>query len=340
MELQHQISALNATIEGKTLERRDAERQVCELRRSASPRWSPRLPASNAAFRTTALTSERNRDARNQKADLIARRQQEAQAFENERAALETSLGDLQEQLNQLRSRREELQQAAAAASAALAGLEERRRNAASNFEQTNRIYNGQNQRIQQLDQQLAASAAEKLRREEETAALAVQHTELSELRATAVAEGARLTTEAATLRIAMDELDHRLRTLRHETEALREQRAGLTARAAKLASDIEHIEATCLNDLAVEATCPLREDQTISIRFEGDALHTEEEESRALKQRLEAMGPVNMMALEEYNETVYPSQLPRRSAQGSSRLYRKHPGLYQGDRRRLPHEV
>ena len=301
-DLQHQIASLNTAIEGKTHERRDAERESANSG-AALRQMESEVARIERRLQDWALTSERNRDARNQKADLIARRQQEAQAFENERATLETSLGDLQEQLNQLRSRREELQQAAAAASAALAGLEERRRNAAANFEQTNRIYNGQNQRIQQLDQQLASSAAEKLRREEETAALAVQHTELSELRATAVAEGARLTTEAATLRAAMDELDQRLRTLRHETEALREQRAALTARAAKLASDIEHIEATCLNDLAVEAIS-LREDLSI-VRIEGDALHTEEEESRALKQRLEAMGPVNMMALEEYNETV-----------------------------------
>ena len=89
-----------------------------------------------------ALTSERNRDARNQKADLIARRQQEAAAFENERATRETGLLAIQEQLDQLRNRREELQHAAATASTALAGLEERRRNAAANFqEQTNRIY-------------------------------------------------------------------------------------------------------------------------------------------------------------------------------------------------------
>jgi chromosome segregation protein len=47
-----------------------------------------------------------------------------------------------------------------------------------------------------------------------------------------------------------MTELDAKLRALRHETEALREQRANLTARVAKLTSDIEHIEATCLNDL------------------------------------------------------------------------------------------
>jgi chromosome segregation protein len=302
VELQHQIAALNSTIEGKTHERRDAERESANSG-AALRQMESEVARIERRLQDWALTNERNRDARNQKAELIARRQQEATAFENERTTLEASLAALQQQLDELRGQREELQQAAAAAAASLAGLEERRRNAAANFDQTTRLYNSQSQRIQQLDQQLAAAGAERLRREEETAALAIQHTELSELRAIAVAEGTRLITQAAELRTAMTELDQRLRTLRHETESLREQRAGLTARAAKLASDIEHIDATCLNDLGAEPTT-LREDATI-VRIEGDNLHGQEEESRALKQKLEAMGPVNMMALEEYNETT-----------------------------------
>ena len=300
--LQHQIATLNATIEGKMHELRDAERESANSG-AALRQMESEVARIERRLQEWTLTSERNRDVRNQKADLIARRQQEAAAFEDERISLETDLTGIQAQLDDLRYRREELQQSAAAAAASLAGLEERRRNAAANFEQTSRVYNGQSQRIQQLDQQLASAAAEKLRREEETAALAIQHTELSALRATAVAEATHLTAEAADLRAAMAELDRRLRTLRHETEELRESRAALTARAAKLASDIEHIEATCLNDLGTEAIT-LREDQTIA-RIGGEVLHTEEGEARALKQRLEAMGPVNMMALEEYNETV-----------------------------------
>jgi chromosome segregation protein len=300
--LQHQIAELNSTIESRTHERREAERESANSG-AALRQMESEVARIERRLQDWALTSERNRDARNQKTDLIARRQQEAVALEEERTALETSLGDLQNQLESLRSQREHLQQAASAAAADLAGLEERRRNAQANFEQTSRLYNGQNQRIQQLDQQILAASAEKLRREEETAALAIQHVQLSELRAGALAEGTRLTEEATALRTAMAELDTRLRTLRHETEALREQRAAFTARAAKLASDIEHVEATCLNDLGTEAIS-LREDAGI-VRIEGDQLHTEEEESRALKQRLEAMGPVNMMALEEYNETT-----------------------------------
>jgi chromosome segregation protein len=301
-DLQRQITDLNSVIDSKTNERRDAEREAANSG-AALRQMESETARIERRLQEWSLATERNRDARNHKTDLIARRQQEAAAFEEERTGLENSLAELQSQLDELRGRREHLQQSAAEASASLAGLEERRRNAQSNFEQTSRLYNGQNQRIQQLEQQLAASGAEKLRREEETATLAAQHSELSEARANAVAEGTRLTAEANELRTAMTELDQRLRTLRHETDALREERASHTARAAKLASDIEHIDATCLNDLAVEAVT-LREDQTI-VRIEGDALHTEEDEARALKQKLESMGPVNMMALDEYNETT-----------------------------------
>ncbi len=163
--------------------------------------------------------------------------------------------------------------------------------------------------------QSLTAAASEKLRREEETATLAAQHEQTSEMRATALAQGARLTEEAQALRVVTAELDAKLRAVRAEAEGLREQRAGLSARIAKLTSDIEHMEATCLNDLGV-AAASLREDATI-VRVDGDALHEQESAARALKQRLEAMGPVNMMALEEYHETTRAAWLPGGAAQG-----------------------
>ena len=57
------------------------------------------------------------------------------------------------------------------------------------------------------------------------------------------------------------------------------------------------------MNDLGVEASA-LREDAEIA-RIEASALPEEEEACRGLKQKLEAMGPVNMMALEEYQEAA-----------------------------------
>ncbi|MGA2897858.1 MAG: chromosome segregation protein SMC [Acidobacteriaceae bacterium] len=300
--LEREARELTAALDGKTQECRDAERESANSG-AALRQMEQESARIERRLEEWALSAERNREARAQRQDAIARLEREAAAFESERAALDSQLAELQQQLDALRSQRESLQQSAAEAAAALAGLEERRRNAAATFEQTRRMADAHSARISQIEQQLQFAGAEKVRREQETTELAAQHAALAETRASALAEGSRLTAEAAELRARMAELDTKLRTLRHHTEALREERANLTARAAKLASDIEHIDATCLNDLAVEAAV-LRADDAI-LRIEGEALAAAEDESRALRQRLEAMGPVNMMALEEYHETA-----------------------------------
>jgi chromosome segregation protein len=305
--MERELGELMATLDARTQERRDAERE------SANSGAALRQMESETArierrLHEWALASERNREAQAQRQELIAQRRLEAEAFDTERTALEAQLAELQQRLDGMRGERERLQQAAAEASAALAGLEERRRNAAAAFEQTRRMADAQTARIGQIEQQMESAGAEKLRREEETAELSAQHVVLAETRASALAEGARLSEEATQLRARMTELDGRLRALRHETEEVREQRAQLAAWAAKLTSDIEHMESTCLNELSVEAAA-LRTDEAIArIAYEEDggvALQAAEDETRAMKQRLEAMGPVNMMALEEYNETA-----------------------------------
>ena len=300
--LTREIADFTSALDSKNHERRDAERESAN---SGAALRQMEAESARIARRLQdwQLAAERNKDSRQQKQDLITRKQEEAARFEAERAGVEQQVSELTEKIAALRADREELQAAASAANAALAGLEERRRNANANFEQTKRLFEGQSQRIAQLEQQLASAASEKQRREEETTALSQQHTDLTEIRAQAIAEGETLSAEASALRAAMSELDIKLRALRHETEELREQRAQLSARAAKLTSDLEHLEATCINDLSIEASA-LREDESI-VRIEAEALHEEDEAAKALKQKLEAMGPVNMMALEEYTETA-----------------------------------
>jgi chromosome segregation protein len=300
--LTREIADLTTTLDSKNHERRDAERESANSG-AALRQMEQEVARIEGRLQQWQIAAGRNQDQRQQRQDLIGRKREEAERFESERAGIEQQVAELTEKIVSLRASREELQLAASAAAAALAGLEERRRNANANFEQTNRLYAAQAQRIGQLESQINNAAEEKQRREAETAELSLKHTELTEMRGQAIAEGETLASEAATLRAAMTELDGRLRTLRHETEALREQRATLSARAAKLSSDLEHLEVTCINDLSVEAIT-LREDQSIA-RIEGEALSAEDEEARSLKQRLEAMGPVNMMALEEYTETA-----------------------------------
>jgi chromosome segregation protein len=301
LALTREIGDLTASHDSRNHERRDAERESANSG-AALRQMEQEVSRIESRLQQWHLAAERNKDQRQQRQDLIARKRDEATAFDTERQSIEQQVADLAASIAGLRAEREQLQAAASAANAELAGLEERRRNASANFDQTSRLFDSQTQRIAQLDAQLASAATEKQRREEETAELGIQHTTLTEMRAQSIAEGETLSSEASTLRAAMTELDTKLRSLRHETEALREQRSTLTARAAKLTSDVEHMEATCLNDLSVEASA-LRADKSIA-RIEAEALVAEEEAARALKQRLEAMGPVNMMALEEFHET------------------------------------
>jgi chromosome segregation protein len=299
--LTREIAGATAALDSKNHERRDAERESANSG-AALRQMEAESARIESRLQQWQIAAGRNSDQRRRRQDLILSKREEATALDTERARLEAQTNELSERIVSLRLGREELQAAASAAAAALAGLEERRRNANANFDQTNRLYESQLQRIHQLDAQIAAAAEEKQRREAETLDISLKHTELTEMRAQAIAEGETLSSEATALRSATAELDARLRALRHETEALREQRATLSARAAKLSSDLEHLEATCLNDLSVEAAA-LRDDGTIA-RIEAEALATEEDAAKNLKQRLEAMGPVNMMALEEFHET------------------------------------
>jgi chromosome segregation protein len=85
--------------------------------------------------------------------------------------------------------------------------------------------------------------------------------------------------------------------------EKLRDERASRSSEAAKLRSDLEHLEASCLTEVNAEAAV-LRADETIG-QLMDEPLAAVEELCRTLRQKLEQMGPVNMMALEEYNETA-----------------------------------
>ncbi len=299
--LTKQIAEMQRALEAKGNERREAEREAANsgaaLRQMESE--AARIERRLADWQ---LHSERNREARSAKQDLRERKAEEAARLSAEREGVDARVSELLLRVDDLRRVREEAQAAAAAASAALAGLEERRRNASANFEQNGRMTQTQTQRVQQLDGQLAANTAERARREEENVALAETHAELTEARARLTGDVSRLTAEAGSLRAAIAEKNIALRQMRAETEQHREQRGKLEARSAKLTSDIEHMEAQALEDLNVDAGA-LRADATIARIAESEALVAAEGETRTLKGKLEAMGPVNMMALEEFAE-------------------------------------
>src|SRR5271168_769870 len=304
--LAKRIAELTQLSETKSEERRNAERESAN-HTAALRQMDAEVARLERRSQEWMIESERNKDARLAKDEFISRKREETQQLEAQHGDAESALAALQQSVEELRRAREAAQNEASAVSAELAGLEERRRGAEAAFARIDRMYGDLARRFQQLEQQLSAANAEREQRLRENEQLAVTREQVAHLREQALEEAARWTREAEALRTALLEMEQKLKVARAQTDALRETRSQRGAAAAKLASDLQHIEESCINDLGVEAIA-LRQDRDI-VRIEtGDgasALASEEEVCRGLKQKLEAMGPVNMMALEEYQEAA-----------------------------------
>ncbi len=296
------IAELTRVSEAKSEERRNAERESAN-HTAALRQMDAEVRRLQGRAQQWTIENERNKDARRAKDEFIASKREETQRLETNHEAAEAALGELQRSVEELRGAREAAQNDASAVSAELAGLEERRRGAEMAFARIDRMYGDLAQRVQQLEQQLSAANAEREQRSRENEQLGATREQLSQTREQALEEAARWSEEAKTLRISLAEIEDALKAARAHTDTLRETKSDRSAQAAKLTSDLQHVEEACVNDLGVEASA-LREDTEIA-RIEASALPEEEEACRGLKQKLEAMGPVNMMALEEYQEAA-----------------------------------
>jgi chromosome segregation protein len=296
------IEELTAQLEARGEERRRTETETANQGAALKQMESE---AQRVARRLDEWTAQaaRNKDAREAKHDFIAQKREETARLEAEHATAETALDVLQAQLATLRQSREALQQEAAQLTAELAGLEERRRGAEAAFQRIDRLHADLERRVLALEQQRTAAEAEREQRIGESAALARRQKELAAARAEALALAQSLATQAQALRQELTALETQLKTGRAALDQLREDRAARASQAARLRADLDHLEASCLAEVNAEAPA-LRADSTIE-RLADEALAAEEETCQALRQRLEQMGPVNMMALEEYRETA-----------------------------------
>lgn len=299
--LSRDLAEFTKQLDSKSEERRNAERESAN-QSAALRQMDSEVQRLERRLQDWNLQNERNKDARNAKQGFIEEKREEIERREAEHAAVEKSLEELQQQVEEMRRAREAVQQEAAQVSAELAGLEERRRGAEAAFARIDRMYGDLERRVAQLEQQLSAANAEQQQRSQENEQLAVQQEEFAQIRAQAQQEVAQLTEEAKVLRASLAETEQKLKSLRTETDGLRDTRSQHSTNSATLTADLKHIEEACVNDLGVEATV-LREDAEI-VRIDGEVLSVEDEACRGFKQKLESMGPVNMMALEEYKET------------------------------------
>jgi len=234
---------------------------------------------------------------------IITARQAEIAALEETRIQLEQQIAAAQESLGTLRQRREDAAQTSSQRVARVAALEERHRSATAVLGRIDSLFTEMSERLHALVSQIEGAAAEKLQREAENLQLEQQAADFEAERNAGQAREGLLQFEKDQLRARLSEIDELLRGARQLLDQARDRRGELQAAAAKLQADAMYMAETCLNELGIERPALLA-DTTLAL-VTGDELAACDQSYREMRAKLEAMGPVNMMALEEYRETA-----------------------------------
>jgi chromosome segregation protein len=293
------LSSLLDRLEG---EKREAEKQamtsghLLQQLESEFSRVSERLQTSQQELQR--LEAERT-----EKRALLDQLQMQIAEAGQKRIELEHLAAAGQEQLSGLRERRDQAAQNASQRLARVATLEERHRSATVGLERLDSLVTEMIERVVALGMHIESAAAEKLRRETENQEIAIRLVDLDAERNACETRDSLLQVESEQVRGRLAEIDDALHQARLLLDQSRDRRGELAARAAKLQSDAQYMAETCLNDLGVQRH-ELMSDTTIPIA-RGEQLTVEDQIYRDMRTRLDAMGPVNMMALEEYKETA-----------------------------------
>jgi len=158
-----------------------------------------------------------------------------------------------------------------------------------------------------ELDRREAALRQQELAIKEEAATLVLQSEELGRHLEALRAEKTRLDTrqqeleqEWETSRTRLTQMEDHLRMGRQSLQELREKRSHSEVERAKNESDRQHLRENCMSEVNTQPEDLIASE---AVFMSGEELANAEANYREMKQRIDSMGAVNMMALEEFNE-------------------------------------
>ena len=150
----------------------------------------------------------------------------------------------------------------------------------------------------------LAAQRDSLVQEQEQLASQTAEHQkQVESLRAEKLrleARGGEMEREFDATRVRSAEVDDTLRMARQKLGDFREERSKLEIERARNESEREHLRQSCVEELNAQPEDLIAEFPAL---LSGEELRTSDAQYHELKTRIESMGPINMMALEEYNE-------------------------------------
>jgi chromosome segregation protein len=313
MHLEHQTGLMQAALETITVELRTSEQANDEL--SAQQREAERnlfatqhrheqmqndlarLGLDLSVCQSELARVRKEIDAGQQRAER-AKLQHETAA--SSRAEAEAESARLAEEVVQLRARVQAEQEELATARAELAAMNER-------MASVEAIALRLQEERTELERRAAALRQQEASISEETAAMARQTEELTRQLEVLRAEKTRLEENQKQLeqeweqgRTRVTQAEDHLRLARQALQEMREERGRFEVDKARNDSDRQHLRETCLAEVNAQPEDLIASETAF---MSGEELALAEANYREMKQRIENMGAVNMMALEEFNE-------------------------------------
>jgi len=216
------------------------------------------------------------------------------------RAAAETEAAQAAEMLATLRRDFHVLQEQVVARREELAAMAERLASAESVEQRLSAEIAQSQERITALRQQHATLVAERAEIESSCELLARQAEDLGREKTRLADHKAALESEWTGARSRAGQLDESLRGRRQSLDELRAERSQRQIEKARNDSDRDYLRQTCVSELNQQPEELIAQEPQLLV---GEGLASAETNYNEMKARVEAMGPVNMMALEEFQE-------------------------------------
>ncbi len=311
---QTSLDELLARLEGLNREIAGLEAEVERLRALQQSREKDRvaldhemrkladdLARANSRVSVARLELERlDRDAI-KSAEQRERRRTEIEAKELARADLEDALEAERQELEKLDERAAAVGEEHASIRAQLAGVEERRRGeraAMTRLEQQFRDLAARRDalapEIERLGEQRVRLLADNIELDRKAAELAAGIAELE-------TGAAQMASQEALLREGLREGEEQLKALRAGVEESHERRSQIEVDLVRKQAELKYLDEISRRDL----NCPVEELSASGDPIpEAAAIEQAEQSAAEIRGRIEALGPVNPTALEEYRET------------------------------------
>jgi chromosome segregation protein len=232
----------------------------------------------------------------------VARREELRLAAEEKEAARlsqEQSLASARADLEQLSREAARITEEQSAVRVLLAGLEERRRSDAAAQARLQTQVRDLDHRRNQVNAEMSRLGAERSRLLADNIELDNRSGVLATEMAVLEEQVARIAAEEMDVRSRLAAADEALKGIRHDAASVAERRTTFEIDLVKKQAELKYLDETCRKDLG----CELSELAALDTELDDAALADVEAQASALRSKIDALGPVNTQAVEEFEE-------------------------------------